>query len=104
MRTKHKIFIANSQRMPEIPDSSVHLVVTSPPYPMIKMWDSMFTKQNGEIGKALETGDAFGSFEMMHRQLDAVWQEVERVLKPGGIACINIGDATRTIGGNFKLG
>jgi DNA modification methylase len=39
----------------------------------------------------------------MHGILDAVWNEVYRVLKNGGIACINIGDATRTINDNFSL-
>jgi DNA modification methylase len=39
----------------------------------------------------------------MHQELDKVWTEVERVLIPGGFACINIGDATRTINGDFSL-
>jgi DNA modification methylase len=39
----------------------------------------------------------------MHRQLDRVWDEVNRVLINGGIACINIGDATRTINEKFAL-
>jgi DNA modification methylase len=89
--------------MEALPSGSVDLVVTSPPYPMIKMWDSMFAGQNAEIGKALKKGDGFRSFEMMHRELDAVWQEVWRILKEGGIACINIGDAVRTIDSRFML-
>ena len=39
----------------------------------------------------------------MHLELDKVWWEVYRVLKDGGFGCINIGDATRTIGGKFML-
>jgi len=39
----------------------------------------------------------------MNKELDKVWKEVYRVLKDGGIACINIGDATRKIGDEFKL-
>jgi DNA modification methylase len=39
----------------------------------------------------------------MHRSLEPVWREVSRVLKPGGFACINIGDATRSVGGDFML-
>jgi hypothetical protein len=35
--------------------------------------------------------------------LDPVWKDVYRVLKFGGFACINIGDATRTINDNFVL-
>jgi DNA modification methylase len=43
------------------------------------------------------------AFELMHRILDNVWNEVYRVLMHGGIACINIGDAARTINNNFSL-
>jgi DNA modification methylase len=38
----------------------------------------------------------------MHAELDKAWSEVHRSLKDGAIACINIGDATRTIGGCFR--
>jgi DNA modification methylase len=39
----------------------------------------------------------------MHADLDRTWHQVERVLKPGGFACINIGDATRKLGDEFCL-
>ena len=39
----------------------------------------------------------------MHRQLDEAWAECARVLVPGGWAAINIGDATRSLGGSFGL-
>jgi DNA modification methylase len=39
----------------------------------------------------------------MHEQLDRVWDELRRVLVEGGIACVNVGDATRTIDGNFRV-
>ena len=70
---------------------------------MIKMWDEMFISQNSAIGNALKNRKGPDAFEFMHRILDAVWKEVFRVLKSGGIACINIGDATRTINDNFSL-
>ncbi len=89
--------------MRAIPSSSVHLVVTSPPYPMIEMWDDMFGRQNGNIRKALQNRDGYKAFELMHRQLDQTWQELYRILISGGFACINIGDATRTIGDDFRL-
>ncbi len=54
MKTTHKIFFKNSKKMSAIPSSSVHLVVTSPPYPMIEMWDDMFSRQSSEIAKALK--------------------------------------------------
>jgi DNA modification methylase len=39
----------------------------------------------------------------MHRELDPVWKQIHRILINGGIACINIGDAVRTIDGDFRL-
>lgn len=89
--------------MKTIPSDSIALMVTSPPYPMIEMWDEMFFDQNQAVGKALEKGQGPNAFELMHKILDCVWDEVYRVLMKGGIACINIGDATRTINGNFSL-
>ncbi|KKK56356.1 hypothetical protein LCGC14_3065360, partial [marine sediment metagenome] len=52
---------------------------------------------------ALEKEDGKKAFNLMHEDLNKVWREVVRVLKVGGIACVNIGDATRTIGKNFHL-
>lgn len=101
-KTSHKIIIANSQNMSSIAASSVDLVVTSPPYPMIEMWDDVFNRQNGEISDALKSNPD-KAFELMHRELDKVWGDCFRVLKEGSFMCINIGDATRTIDGNFRL-
>ena len=89
--------------MEALASDSVDLIVTSPPYPMIEMWDALFADQDAEIGKALSKGDGPRAFEKMHRGLDAVWQEAQRILKPGGMACINVGDATRTIDNRFRL-
>ena len=102
MTTNHAIYIGASQHMDRITDSSIDLVVTSPPYPMIEMWDSIMAEQNPEISKFMgsEPGKAF---ELMHQELDKVWKECFRIIKPGGFLCINIGDATRTINGNFTL-
>ena len=89
--------------MEEVRSDSVHLVVTSPPYPMIEMWDNIFADQNPLIKDTLDRGHGAEAFERMHGLLDPIWTELYRVLIEGGIACINIGDATRTIGGNFAL-
>ncbi len=78
-------------------------MVTSPPYPMIEMWDSVFSKQNGLIGEALKQENGNFAFDLMHSELDRVWGEVFRVLKCGGFACINVGDATRSLGNEFRL-
>ncbi len=103
MKTTHKITFGNANDMQDIQDSSIDLMVTSPPYPMIAMWDGIFSKQNPAIGDALKKEDGKTAFELMHRELDKVWSEVYRVLKRGGFACINVGDATRTIGDGFRL-
>jgi len=103
MKTSHKIFFEDSRRMTTVPSGSVHLVVTSPPYPMIEMWDELFCNQDDRIVGALKREHGHEAFEWMHRVLDPVWQEIQRVLVDGGIACINVGDAARTIGGSFGL-
>jgi len=101
--TKHQVVWGDAARMSVIPDGSVDLVVTSPPYPMIAMWDGIFGRQAHEISKTLEKEHGMVAFEAMHAILDKVWAHVWRVLKPGRFACVNIGDATRTIGGEFAL-
>lgn len=106
--------------MHQLGDESVELVVTSPPYPMIEMWDGMFIEQDSEVGELLEaagkaaepaagedgstgTDKAAVCYRRMHEILDRVWTECARVLVPGGFACINIGDATRKLGSDFRL-
>ena len=103
MITKHKIYFKDCSKMEEIKSNTVDLVVTSPPYPMIEMWDNILSIQNPLIEDSLINRDGFKAFELMHKVLDPIWAEVYRVLKSGGFACINIGDATRTINGNFGL-
>lgn len=77
--------------MVEVADESVHLVVTSPPYPKVAIWDDFFARVSAS------------SYDAMHDYLNQTWREVNRVLVSGGIACINIGDATRTSDGVFHL-
>jgi DNA modification methylase len=103
MKTVHKLLFKNASDMKDIPDRSVDLMITSPPYPMIEMWDKIFSKQNTAIGEALDNKDGKIAFELMNEELDTVWKEVFRVLRDGGFACINIGDATRKIGDEFRL-
>jgi DNA modification methylase len=81
----------------------VDLVVTSPPYPMVAMWDLVFSEQDPEIGDLLQRGDGEGAFGRMHGLLDRAWDECDRVLKPGGMVCVNIGDATRSLADDFRL-
>jgi DNA modification methylase len=71
------IFCRSAENMAELPEASVHLMVTSPPYNVGKDYDEDFT---------LEEYLAF---------LKRVWREVERVLVPGGRACINVANLGR---------
>ncbi len=103
MQTEHRLYYKDARSLDFLNDESVHLVVTSPPYPMIEMWDDTFIALNGEIGFALAKGDGRAAFTLMHGELDKVWRELFRVLKTGGFACINIGDAARSTGGRFQL-
>jgi len=89
--------------MQMLPSASVDLIVTSPPYPMIQMWDAAFCEQDPRIADALRAGRSEEAHERMHCLLDPVWEESFRVLKTGGFACINIGDATRSVDGEFAL-
>ncbi|WP_248897449.1 DNA-methyltransferase [Haloplanus halobius] len=102
MRTTHDLRVGDAAAMDDVADESVNLVVTSPPYPMIDLWDDLFAARDPDVEAALSAGDGDAAFDLMHDQLDAVWAEIERVLAPGGVACINVGDATRTIGGEFQ--
>ena len=102
MNSTHEVIVDDARDLDGIADDSVELVVTSPPYPMIDMWDSLLAELNPEIADALVDGDGNRAFDLMHTELDAVWAEIERVLVPGGIVIVNIGDATRKIGGSFR--
>jgi DNA modification methylase len=68
--TTHTVHYQNANDLSNLEDQSVSLVVTSPPYPMIEMWDSSFAAQNPEIGEALKNDDAQYAFELMHRLLE----------------------------------
>lgn len=73
----NKIFCKSSERMEELPDCSVHLMVTSPPYNVGKEYDENMSLQE------------YRNF------LKKIWHEVHRVLVPGGRVCINIANLGR---------
>jgi DNA modification methylase len=80
MPTTHRIIIGDSRCMGELPDESVHLVVTSPPYWSIKDYD-----HPGQIGHAQSYEEYLGA-------LAQVFRECHRVLHKGCRAAVNIGD------------
>ncbi|MFY9717604.1 MAG: site-specific DNA-methyltransferase [Thermoplasmata archaeon] len=81
----------DARRLVGVPDDSVELVVTSPPYPMIPQWDELFRS----LG-------AHGYPEML-RVLEEAWAECRRVLVDGGLIAIVIGDALRRSDEGFRL-
>lgn len=103
MSTFHTFLNTNANNLSCIPNNSINLIVTSPPYPMIQMWDEVFYKQDSEILSYLQNGKTNEAFEKMHLILDDIWKECYRVLADGGFACINIGDAVRTFNDKFQL-
>ncbi len=103
MRTTQTILSRSAADLDCLDDGAAHLVVTSPPYPMIEMWDEIFAGQVPAVGEALVSLDGAAAFEAMHGLLDRVWAECWRVLADGGFLCVNIGDATRKVGDNFRL-
>ena len=91
------IYNHSSEAMHEVENESVHLVVTSPPYPMIAKWDELELFVKGREEFIIDKID----FGAQHSRLLRIWEECKRVLVEGGIACINIGDATRSINKEF---
>ena len=59
--------------------------------------------QDANIQGLIAQSKGSEAFELMHLELDKVWNEVNRVVKKGGFVCVNIGDATPTLGENFNL-
>jgi len=72
-----QIFCTSAEQMTAIPDQSIHLMVTSPPYNVGKSYD-----------EDLSLAEYLGF-------LKKVWKEVFRVLVPGGRACINVANLGR---------
>ncbi|MFQ6134757.1 MAG: DNA-methyltransferase [Nitrososphaerales archaeon] len=73
----NKIFCKSSENMEELPDNSVHLMVTSPPYNVGKEYDEDFT------------------LDEYRDLLKRVFKEVYRVLVPGGRACVDVANLGR---------
>ncbi|MED5369558.1 MAG: site-specific DNA-methyltransferase [Myxococcota bacterium] len=103
MQTTHRLLLGDARELAGVDPGSVQLVLTSPPYPMVQMWDPAFGAMDPRIQQHLADADGLAAFEAMHAQLDAVWARCVDALIPGGFCCINIGDATRSLGGQFRL-
>jgi site-specific DNA-methyltransferase (cytosine-N4-specific) len=83
------IYFKNSQKMNAVKDGTVDLIITSPPYFNIKDYakngyqDEIHSKNN-----ASQIGD-IKDYRTFIKELQKVWKECERVLKPNGKLIIN---------------
>ncbi len=93
MKTHHKIINGDSRNMIELPEKSIHLVITSPPYWQLKDYGT-----ENQIG-------FHDSYENYINNLNLVWKESYRVLHNGCRLCINIGDqfARAVYYGRYKV-
>ncbi len=92
-KTKHKIVIGDSRQMKNVPDKSVQLIITSPPYWQLKDYGT-----DNQIGYN-------DSYEEYINNLNLVWKESYRVLDNGCRLCVNIGDqfARSVYYGRYKV-
>jgi len=74
---KNKIILGNSENMKDIPDNSLHLMVTSPPYNVTKEYDEDLSLKE--------------YLNLLHN----VFSETYRVLVDGGRACVNVANLGR---------
>lgn len=79
--TTHRLHKGDARDMSWIPDRSVHLVVTSPPYWTLKE----YVAGAGQMG-------GIADYKTFLDELDKVWAECFRVLAPGGRVCCVVGD------------
>ncbi len=92
----HRICLGDARTLTFLPDQSVHLVVTSPPYFDLKQYAADAPAQLGNIH----------DYERFLDELDEVWRECYRVLVPGGRICCVVGAVTisrRAGGRHFVL-
>jgi len=102
--TEHKTIYKNAlDGLQKQESETIELTVTSPPYPMIEMWDDIFARCDEKIETAINNENWDTAHEQMHQYLNKIWREVIRVTKDNSIIAINIGNATRRTNNSFKL-
>ncbi len=79
--TKHRLVQGDARDLSFIPDESIHLVVTSPPYWTLKRYND----SEGQMGHIED-------YESFLAELNGVWAESLRILVPGGRLVCVVGD------------
>jgi len=79
--TTHRLHLGDARDLSWLPDESVHLIVTSPPYWILKKYEP----HKSQLG-------ALADYEQFLLELDKCWRECERVLVQGGRICCVVGD------------
>lgn len=76
--------------MEEIPDNSIDLIITFPPYFNIKDYSKDGYQKNNHSEKIEGQIGDINDYEKYLEELLKVWKECERVLVPNGKLCINV--------------
>lgn len=79
--TTHTLMLGDARKLDDLPDESIHLVVTSPPYWTLKEYEP----RDGQLGHVAD-------YDEFNHSLAAVWEHCYRLLIPGGRLVINVGD------------
>jgi site-specific DNA-methyltransferase (cytosine-N4-specific) len=90
LETVDVVYIGDARNMSDIPDESVHLVVTSPPYFNTKDYSKDGFQLSSHSSKNLDQLGDLADFDEFVNELLAVWRECERVLTPNGKLVINV--------------
>lgn len=89
MNFLNKVYFKDARKMEELPDNSVHLIVTSPPYFNIKDYSLDGYQKNKKAEKEKEQIGDIADYKKYINEMLKVWQECQRVLKPNGKLAIN---------------
>lgn len=80
-QTIHRLINGDARNLSFLNDESIHLVITSPPYWNLKRYN----ENPNQIGH-------IDDYEVFLKELKKVWQDVYRVLVPGGRLVCVVGD------------
>jgi site-specific DNA-methyltransferase (cytosine-N4-specific) len=89
MEYNNKVFFKDARNMKELPDNSVQLIVTSPPYFNIKDYSLDGRQEKKQAAKAKGQIGDISDYSKYIKEMLAVWKECERVLKPNGKLIVN---------------